>query len=74
MEALEVETIYLYPLENATPHHTDKCELVHAEPRIPVLRRGQTFSAAIRFVNREYDHAVDQVKIVFSLGTYFQFE
>lgn len=70
MEILEVESVYLYPMENAGPHHSDKCELVHSEPRIAVLRRGQSFSAAIRFVNRDYDHAVDQVRIIFSLGAY----
>ncbi|XP_077293635.1 hemocyte protein-glutamine gamma-glutamyltransferase-like [Arctopsyche grandis] len=68
MEPLEVETVYFYPLENASRHHTDKFELVHSDPRTPVLRRGQSFSAVVRFVNRNYDHSVDQIKLVFSLG------
>ncbi|XP_056638436.1 hemocyte protein-glutamine gamma-glutamyltransferase-like [Diorhabda sublineata] len=64
--ALEVEMFYLYPKENSKSHKTDQYELVNEED-IPVLRRGQKFTVAVRF-NRDFDFNKDMVKIAFNYG------
>ncbi|XP_018323650.1 hemocyte protein-glutamine gamma-glutamyltransferase-like [Agrilus planipennis] len=69
MSSLTVEQIYLYPLENARNHHTDTYELVHDEENpIPVLRRGQKFTLALRFSDRAYDKTKDIIRLIFSFG------
>ena len=66
-EPLEVETVHLYEKENAEAHRTFNFELVHQDPAIPVLRRGQPFNMALRF-NREYVDETDIVRLLFSFG------
>lgn len=67
--ALEVETLYLYPKENAVSHKTDKYELVHDEESpIAILRRGLSFTMAIRFTNRAFDKTKDYVRLLFNYG------
>ncbi|XP_022920675.2 hemocyte protein-glutamine gamma-glutamyltransferase-like [Onthophagus taurus] len=63
---LEVELVYLYPLENARRHKTDKYEVVNEQDPTPVFRRGYTFIMIIRFSNREYDESSDVVKLHFN--------
>lgn len=68
-KALEIESLYLYPVENAKKHKTDKFELIHDEENpIPILRRGIKFTAAIRFKNRGYNVKEDQIRLVFEYG------
>lgn len=62
-----VELVYFYPRENAKQHKTDKFEIVYDEDPIPVLRRGQKFTVAIRFKN-PYDSDRDQVRLFFNFG------
>ncbi|RLU19411.1 hypothetical protein DMN91_007968 [Ooceraea biroi] len=66
-EPLVVESVYLYEKENAEAHHTFNFEMVHQDPAIPILRRGQPFNMALRF-NREYVDASDIVRLLFSFG------
>ncbi|XP_015604650.1 hemocyte protein-glutamine gamma-glutamyltransferase [Cephus cinctus] len=66
-EPLIVESVHMYEKENATPHHTCTFEMVHLDPPIPVLRRGQAFAMALRF-NREYVDETDIVRLRFSFG------
>lgn len=68
MTVLEVETVHMYPLENAKEHHTDRFEVVHKKDPIPILRRGQTFFVAVRFKDRGYRDDYDNVRLVFSFG------
>lgn len=70
MTALEIESVYFYPLENAKNHYTDRYEVVHNEPPSPVLRRGQEFFLAIRFNSRGYRDEADIVHLVFNHGKY----
>ncbi|XP_044729882.1 hemocyte protein-glutamine gamma-glutamyltransferase-like [Chrysoperla carnea] len=67
-EILEVELIYLYPQENAKLHHTENYELLYDEPACPVLRRGNPFTAVIRFANRPFNEDTDVIKLVFTYG------
>lgn len=66
-EPLIVEAVHLYEKENAEAHRTFNFELVHQQPAIPVLRRGQAFHMALRF-NREYVDETDIVRLLFSFG------
>ncbi|XP_071559341.1 hemocyte protein-glutamine gamma-glutamyltransferase [Temnothorax nylanderi] len=66
-EPLIVEAVYLYEKENAETHRTFNFEMVHQDPAIPVLRRGQAFHMALRF-NREYVDETDIVRLLFSFG------
>ncbi|KYN29601.1 Hemocyte protein-glutamine gamma-glutamyltransferase [Trachymyrmex cornetzi] len=66
-EPLEIEAVHLYEKENAETHRTFNFEMVHQDPAIPVLRRGQTFHMALRF-NREYVDETDIVRLLFSFG------
>lgn len=69
MSANVVETLYLYPLENARNHKTERFELVHdKENPIPILRRGLSFTMALRFSGREYDSSRDSIKFIFNFG------
>ncbi|XP_041984352.1 hemocyte protein-glutamine gamma-glutamyltransferase-like [Aricia agestis] len=68
MEPLQVDVVHFYPKENAQPHNTLKFEVVNEEyPTVAVVRRGQPFSAVVRFT-RPYDEEVDLVQLVFTLG------
>lgn len=69
-ENLRVQLIYLYPLENAGAHKTDKFELVHEENATPVLRRGQKFSMALRFEGRSFEKERDAVRLIFNFGNF----
>lgn len=71
-EILQVELVHLYPLENAQLHHTEKFELVHEEEPVPILRRGQKFTVALRFANRGFDVKKDLVRLIFSYGKILQ--
>lgn len=66
-EPLVVKTVHLYEKENAEAHHTFNFEMVHQDPAIPILRRGQPFNMALRF-NREYVDETDIVRLLFSFG------
>lgn len=66
-DPLEVVAVHMYEKENAEAHHTFNFEMVHQEPAIPILRRGQVFNVALRF-NREYVDATDIVRLLFSFG------
>lgn len=69
MSKLEVIDVYLYPNENAIEHKTNKFELVHDEDEpIPVLRRGQRFSMAVRFKERNFEEGKDLLRLIFSFG------
>lgn len=67
-ENLEVESVYLYPLENSKRHKTEKYEVIHDENPIPILRRGERFTLAIRFMNRPFRKDLDLVKLIFNYG------
>ncbi|XP_075229333.1 hemocyte protein-glutamine gamma-glutamyltransferase-like isoform X2 [Lycorma delicatula] len=69
MSVLEVETLHMYPLENAQRHHTDLYELVHRNKPTPVLRRGQSFFIVFKFKDRSYNDKVDVVRLIFNYGT-----
>lgn len=64
---MAVEAVYLYEKENAEAHRTFNFEMVHQDPAIPVLRRGQAFQMALKF-NREYVDETDIVRLLFSFG------
>lgn len=67
---LQVESIFLYPKENAKAHKTDLFELIHDEVSpVPILRRGLKFTLAIRFANRRLDETNDQIRLLFNFGT-----
>lgn len=66
--ALTVDSIFFYPLENAVRHKTSSFEIVHMEPPTPVLRRGQAFNLALRFVERDYVPS-DDFRVVFKYGS-----
>lgn len=69
--ALVVESINLFPLENAKAHHTDRFEIVRTEPEVPVVRRGQEFKVAIKFSNRDYVKSKDMIRVLFNAGELF---
>lgn len=66
--ALIIESLYFYPVDNARKHHTDRFEIVHSEPNVPVLRRGQEFSVGIRFKDRHIVRGQDKIRIYFNCG------
>lgn len=67
--ALETEMIYMYPEENSEPHKTKFYELVHDEEKpVAVLRRGMKFTMALRFANRDFKEAEDEVEVHFKYG------
>lgn len=66
--ALSIQSVYLYPEANADRHHTDRYEVLQFKQPIPVLRRGQCFTCAVRFIEREFILVRDSLKLVFSLG------
>lgn len=67
--ALKVDTVYLYPNENAKQHKTDKYELVHDEENpIAIFRRGLQFTVAVRFSNRGFTKSKDIVRLLFDYG------
>lgn len=71
MSSLRIESLYLYPLENAKQHKTERFELVHDnENPVPILRRGISFTMAVRFVDRAYDASKDSVKFIFNFGKF----
>ena len=66
---LKVDSIHLYPLENAGSHKTDKFDLVREkENPTAILRRGFKFSMAISFEGRNYDKLKDEIRVVFDFG------
>lgn len=65
--ALQVTSINFNALENAKNHHTDRYEIVRSDPPIPVIRRGQEFTANIQF-DREFIPNEDKIKITFDVG------
>lgn len=68
--ALQTEMVYMYPEENSEPHHTNLYELVHDEQKpVAVLRRGQKFTMALRFFERDFNEEEDEVEVVFEYGT-----
>lgn len=67
-DPLEIDLAYFYPKDNAVRHHTDKFELIHDEIPVPILRRGQKFTIAVRFKERNFDENLDLVRFVFSYG------
>lgn len=71
MASLHIESLYLYPLENSKQHKTERFELVHDnENPVPVLRRGISFTMAVRFADRGYDPSKDSVKFNFNFGKF----
>ncbi|XP_050511341.1 hemocyte protein-glutamine gamma-glutamyltransferase [Diabrotica virgifera virgifera] len=64
--SLGTDMFYMYPKENAKLHKTDQYELVDEED-VPVLRRGQKFTVALRF-SRDYDPKTDMIRISFNFG------
>lgn len=66
--ALTIQSIYLYPTQNATRHQTDRYEVVQFESPIPVIRRGQSFNVAVRFTERDFVLKSDNLKVVLNLG------
>lgn len=68
IDALVVETVYMFEKENSINHHTDNFELLYLEEPTPILRRGQEFNLAIRF-NRDYDEENDIVRLFFNFGS-----
>lgn len=71
MSNLRVESLYLYPLENAKQHKTERFELVHDEENpVPILRRGISFTIAVRFAERGYDASKDIIKFIFNFGIF----
>jgi hypothetical protein len=67
-EQLVVTSAYLYPLENAKLHHTDKFEVLHRDSPTVILRRGQSFHLAVGFSSRSYDPNKDFVQLIFAYG------
>ncbi|XP_066948168.1 hemocyte protein-glutamine gamma-glutamyltransferase-like isoform X1 [Macrobrachium rosenbergii] len=67
-DALRVERIHWYIKDNARTHNTIKFDFIHdkKDPK-PVLRRGQTFYLAIRFLN-DFDVAKHRVVLNFKFG------
>lgn len=71
MSALRIESLFLYPLENSKQHKTERFELVHDnENPIAILRRGISFTMAVRFMDREYDSYKDFIKFIFNFGKF----
>lgn len=66
--ALSVQSIYLYPAQNGSRHQTDRYEIVQLESPIPVIRRGQSFNVAVRFIERDFVPGRDSLKVILSLG------
>ena len=66
--ALSISTVYLYPKENAKRHHADRFEITQFHQPVPVIRRGQSFNAAVRFTEREFILGRDNLRVMFSLG------
>lgn len=66
--ALSIQSIYLYPEVNAKRHYTDRFEILQFKSPIPVVRRGQSFNAAVRFNERDYVPGQDFLRLEFSLG------
>lgn len=66
--ALSIQSIYLYPAQNASRHQTDRYEIVQFDSPIPVIRRGQSFNVAVRFTERDFVPGRDSLKVVLSLG------
>lgn len=67
---LIIDYLYFYTDANGKLHNTNLFELVHSEPKIPIVRRGQSFNLGIKFKNRNYNRGRDLIRIIFSLGEY----
>lgn len=65
---LTVDTVFFYPEENARRHQTERFEIVHMDPPVPVIRRGQSFNVAIRFKERDLQPDRDSLNIIFKCG------
>lgn len=69
--ALSIQSIYAYPTQNGSRHLTDRYEIVQVEPScnaIPVIRRGQSFNIAVRFIERNFVPGQDSLKVILNLG------
>lgn len=66
--ALVVREVDFYPQENAGDHQTDDYDLV-TEHNVPVLRRSQIFSLAIKF-DQAFNTKSQQCRISFEFGPY----
>ncbi|PSN43603.1 Hemocyte protein-glutamine gamma-glutamyltransferase [Blattella germanica] len=67
-EHLVVNSVHMYPMENAKLHHTDNYEVLYREDPTVVLRRAQPFHLVISFSGRGYDSERDVVQLVFTFG------
>lgn len=67
--ALQVTSLEFYVLENGKKHRTDRFELLQSKAKVPIVRRGQEFSVALKF-DRDYVPNYDKVKIIFDLGEF----
>ncbi|KAJ9586417.1 hypothetical protein L9F63_019932, partial [Diploptera punctata] len=65
---LEIQSLHLYPLENAKHHHTQNYEVIHRENPTIVLRRAQPFHLVVGFSGRGYDSEKDVVQFIFTYG------
>jgi len=66
--ALVVREVDFYPQDNASDHQTDDYDLV-TEHNVPVLRRSQVFSLAIKF-DQEFNPKTQQCHISLEFGPY----
>ena len=65
---VDVESVFLYPKENAKNHHTEKYELV-TDQDTAVVRRAAKFNLAIKTGSRAIDlDEQDNVNLIFEFG------
>ena len=63
-----MESVFLYPKENAKNHHTEKYELV-TDQDTAVVRRAAKFNLAIKTGSRAIDlDEQDNVNLIFEFG------
>ena len=65
-----MESVFLYPKENAKNHHTEKYELV-TDQDTAVVRRAAKFNLAIKTGSRAIDlDEQDNVNLIFDFGKF----
>lgn len=67
-DVLKIDTVEMYPRDNAKEHRTERYELLRDSNPSTVLRRGQAFFMALRLKDRALDPRRDILRISFIFG------
>lgn len=72
-DMLKIDTVEMYPRDNAREHRTERYELVRDNNSSTVLRRGQPFFMALRMKDRTFDPRRDVLRVSFHFGKFLSY-